>query len=145
MRSRPALGDGVEVLPGDGERHDLRLAAAGRHLDGVASEVVVLEDVDAGHGRESLDEIAVPTDALDLVEIDERLDGLALRVVVPERRRRRACGGQLRTSGSGAVLVVSVAPLYLRSRHSRHRLADGRYADRRRDPCLEKTRLVGTG
>src|SRR5207247_4942845 len=28
--------DGVEVLPGDGEGHDLGLAAAGGHLDAVA-------------------------------------------------------------------------------------------------------------
>ena len=80
-----ALGDSVEVLPGDGERHDLRLAAAGRHLDGVAGEVVVLQDVDARHLGEPLDEVPVPADLLDLVEPDERLDRLALRGVVLER------------------------------------------------------------
>ena len=38
------FNNGVEVLPGDGERHDLRLAASGRHLDAVAGEVVVLKE-----------------------------------------------------------------------------------------------------
>ncbi len=41
----PALDDGVEVLPGDGQGHDLRLATTGGHLDRVAREVVVLQQL----------------------------------------------------------------------------------------------------
>ena len=92
------LGHGVEVLPGDGERHDLRLAAAGRHLDGIPGEVVVLEDVDARHLGEPLDEVTVPTDPLDLVEPDERLHRLALGVVVLEGSPVGRAGGRYRTS-----------------------------------------------
>ena len=94
----PSFGDGVEVLPGDGERHDLGLAAAGGHLDGIASEIVVLEDVDAGHIGVPLDEIAMTANPLDLEEPDQRLDGFALCVVVRERAAHWASGDRWRTS-----------------------------------------------
>src|ERR1700730_1925548 len=38
----------VEELRGNRERHDLRLAATGCHLDGIAGKVVVLKNVNTG-------------------------------------------------------------------------------------------------
>ena len=135
------LGDGVEVLPGDGERHDLRLAAARRHLDGVPSEVVVLQDVDARHLGEALDEIPMAPDLLDLVEPDERLDRFALRVVVLEGLAvgtpviRREPVVEERLGRVRRALVLLLAPLL-------DGLADLRDARRRRDPRLEQVFLL---
>ena len=105
-----ALGDGVEVLPGDRQAHHLGLAAAGRHLDAVAGEVVVLEQLQVLAVRERLDQVLLPADLGDLVELDERFDGVALGIVVFELAARRADGGRSRTSNSSSRRVVSVAP-----------------------------------
>ena len=45
-----------------------------------------------------LDQIPVPPDLLDLVEVDQRLDGFALDVVVRERPAVRAAGDRCGTS-----------------------------------------------
>ena len=74
----------VEKLPGDGQRHDFGLAAAGRHLHRVAGEVVVLQKPQIAARGERLDEALVPPHLGDLVEINQRLDGFALEVVVGE-------------------------------------------------------------
>ena len=74
----------VEELPGNGQRHDLGLAAAGRHLHGVAGEVVVLQQAQIATRGEGLDQALVPPHLGDLVEIDQRLDRFALEIVIGE-------------------------------------------------------------
>ncbi len=87
------LGDGVEILPGDGQRDDLRLAAAGRHLDAVAGEVVELQQFQVGAQGERFDERLLAADFGDFVEVNERFDGVALGEVV----------GETATAGQAAV------------------------------------------
>ena len=136
------FGDGVEVLPGDGKGHHLGLAASCCHLDGVAGEVVVLEDVDAGHCGVPFDQIAMAADVLHLEEIDHGFDRVPLGVVVregtaighPVIRREPVVEEQL--GGLGRTLVLAVTPLG-------NGLADGGHARRRRDPRFEEARLIG--
>ena len=92
------LGHGVEVLPGDRQGHHLGLAAAGRHLDAVAGEVVVLKQLQVLPGREGLDQALLTADLGDLEEVDQGLDGVLLEIVVLESAGRPAGGGRCETT-----------------------------------------------
>lgn len=81
------LAHGVEVLPGDGKRHHLGLAGARRHLGAVAREAAVGGQAQVAARRgEALQQVGARARSSDLVDIDQRLDGPALRVVVGEAR-----------------------------------------------------------
>ncbi len=98
----------VEVGPDDGEAHHLRLAAARRHLRGVAGEKVVGGDVGARRAVRQDGEIAQAARAVNFVAEDKRFDRFPLGEVPaprqtadqmllgeppreqPQRRRRRA-------------------------------------------------------
>ena len=98
------LGHGVEVLPGDGQRHHLRLAAAGRHLDAVAGEVVVLQELQVRPAGEGFEQPLLPAHLDDLEQVDERFDGVPLGVVVGEAPavRQAVVGEEPVVRGGGA-------------------------------------------
>ena len=77
------LEAGVEVRPHDGERHDLRLAGARRHLEDVPRPAVLRGfDLDSPLLVEVPCEIVQTPSADHFVQVDQRLDRLALAVVV---------------------------------------------------------------
>ena len=79
-----ALGHSVEILPGDDQAHHLGLAAPSGHFDAVAGEVVVLQQLQVLPAGESLQQALLPPHPRHLIQVDERFDGVLLRVVVGE-------------------------------------------------------------
>jgi hypothetical protein len=69
-------------LPRYGKAHGFSLPATRCHFDAVASKIVVLQQVQIASGGESLHEVLVPPHLRDFVQVDQRLDGLALGIVV---------------------------------------------------------------
>ncbi len=131
----------IEKLPGDGERHDLCLAATGRHLHGVAGKVVVLQEPQIAACGIGLDEALVPPHRGDLEQIDQRLDGFALEIMVGKLApaRQPVVGMkpvvQQDARGVGYALAAIVAP-------GGDLLADARHAGRGRDPRFEEPELL---
>lgn len=80
----PAFSHSIEVLPGDRQGHDLRLPAPSGHLHRIASELVILKNVDPRYLRESLYQIPMATNTLDLIKPNNGLQSLPLGVVVAE-------------------------------------------------------------
>ena len=78
------LGQGVEVLPGDRQGHDLGLAAARGHLDAITREFIVLEQREILPGRERLDQLLLAPDPGHLVEVDQGFHGMLLEIVILE-------------------------------------------------------------
>ena len=74
---------GVEVLPGDCQRHDLGLAAAGGHFDAIAGEVIILEQAQVFVGAGIIfDQCFMAANASHFVQENERLDGFALGFMI---------------------------------------------------------------
>ena len=108
----------IEELPGDRKRHDFRLAASRRHLHAVAREIVVLQQAQIAPSGEGLDQALVPPHLGDFVEIDQRLDGFALEIMVGELPAvRQPVVGiepivQQDACGVGDPLVAAFAPRF---------------------------------
>ena len=137
------FSDGVEVLPGDRQCHDLGLAATRRHLDGVAGELIELQHVDARHGGVAFDQVTMTADTFDLEQVDQRFNGLPLgRVVGEESSAGRPVVGckpviEKQLGGLGRALVLAITPFG-------HGLADCRHARRRGDTGVEQAGLGGS-
>ncbi len=111
---------GVRKLPDDAERHDKRFAAAGRHFDAIAGEVVLREPGEAQVGVEygvSFQQVGATAHLRDFVEIDQRFDGLALRVVIAKQAGQRQAVLGLKPEVQqfprhvGRARVIALAPL----------------------------------
>ena len=83
-----ALVEAVEETPRDEERKNLGFAGAGREFEHVARPVLGEHAARHGTGGVKADQVVFVAGTADLVEPDDRLDGLALSEVVAKRRKR---------------------------------------------------------
>ena len=76
------------------QRHDLGLAAAGRHFYGVTGEVIELQKSNIATRCEGFDEGFVAANLCGLVEINKGLDRFTLEIVIDKTWARHVAGGR---------------------------------------------------
>lgn len=104
-----AFGYRVHILPNDSESHHLRFAASRRHFKAVAREEVVLQEAQVVALCERLKQFFLTAHLHNLIEVDKRLYGVSLAVVIAE--------------GSAVTPMVSAEPpVEKRSRRARRAL-----------------------